>query len=293
MRCWWMGGLMMVLGVMSGDAVAWGPEGHAMVADMAEAHLTPLAAKEVRYLLEVEGYRHLDQVSSWADAIRSDAPGTGPWHYVDIPLYASGYAQSRDCHWDEHNQQVVDLTCVVAQLPMFVHVLADKTQGDDKRLVALKWVVHLVGDIHQPLHAEDDHDRGGNTIHMVFDGKQTNLHALWDVGVIERQFHWQLGPGYGFDHQAVLQESLRLDAEISTEQREVWAPSAGVSAIDVESVQWVNESHALAWQAYRHLPASMDGDWENNYQAWAWPVINQQLDKAGVRLAAVLNASLR
>ncbi len=285
----WVG--MVWLGVP--NAWAWGPEGHAMVADMAEAHLTPAAMQAVQRLLAVEGYRHLDQVSSWPDAIRSQAPDTGPWHYVDIPLYAERYAQSRDCHWDQHNQQVPELTCVVVKLPVFVRVLSDLNQSDERRLEALKWVVHLAGDIHQPLHAEDDHDRGGNDVHLAYFGKATNLHAVWDVGIIEHRFDWQLGLNYSFDHAAVRTQAVRLDQDISAGQRASWAPPGTVAEIADRAVQWVNESHALACQVYRHLPADYSDGWDGEYQVWAWPVVRTQLDKAGVRLAAILNGALQ
>ncbi len=288
--------LMMVASgclVQAGMAWAWGPEGHALVADMAQAHLSPAAASEVRRLLSVEGYRRLDQVSSWPDAIRSAEPTTGPWHYVDIPLYAVAYSAQRDCHVDEHGQRVVEMTCVVAKLPEFVHMLADASQGDARRLVALKWVVHLVADIHQPLHAEDDHDRGGNDVRLPWYGQPSNLHAIWDLGIIEHRFGWQLGPRYSFDHEAVRAEAARLDAVITAQQREQWAPAGAVAQIDLRVQAWANGSHALACAVYRHLPPVAEPGWENGYQSWAWPVAQGQLERASVRLAGVLNEALK
>lgn len=274
---------------LSVPAWAWGPEGHAMIADMAEAHLTPEAHAMVEQLLAVEGYRHLDQVSSWPDAIRSQQPDTGPWHYVDIPLYAEQYNAARDCHFDQHNQRVDALTCVVDQLPKWTRVLADPAQPLDQREVALKWVVHLMGDIHQPLHAEDDHDRGGNDVRLDWYGAHSNLHAIWDLGVIEHHFGWHLGPGYSFDHDAVRQQALRLDSEIASEQRVIWAPSGELVQINDRTIAWVNYSHHLACVAYRHLPPMFISGWEDHYQNWAWPVIQDQLKSASVRLARLLN----
>lgn len=270
-------------------ALAWGPEGHAMVADMAEVHLSLPARVMVEQLLSVEGYRHLDQISSWPDAIRSQQPDTGPWHYVDIPLYAEQYNEARDCHQDQHNQHVDELTCVVTHLPDMVQVLADPARSLAEREVALKWVVHLLGDIHQPLHTEDDHDRGGNDVRLDWDGERSNLHAVWDLGVIERRYDWHLGPGYSFNHDAARQQALLLDRDVTVQQRLAWAPAGELSHIRDRTVDWTNASHHLACAAYRHLPPVFVDGWENAYQAWAWPVIRDQLDKAGVRLAELLN----
>jgi len=276
----------------STSVLAWGPEGHALIADMAERHLTPEARIEVARLLAVEGYRHLDQIASWPDAMRADNPDTGPWHYVDIPLYALNYNQQRDCHVDQHNERVPELTCVVVQLPRFVRILADTARPDAEREVALKWVVHLVGDIHQPLHTEDDHDRGGNNVRMDWYGHPANLHWIWDLGLIERHYHWQLGPAYSFDHAAVLAQADELDTNAHETQRQATYLPNGISSIDKLTVSWANDAHELACHAYRHLPAEYTSGWEEAYQSWGWPVAKNQLQLAGVRLAAVLNTAL-
>ncbi len=285
--------LLVWLGLGSGLAEAWGPEGHALVADMAEAHLTAQARAQVRALLALEGHRNLDQISSWPDAIRAAQPETGPWHYVDIPLYAAAYDEERDCHYDAHNNRVPELTCVVARLPWFAHRLADRSLAAEQRLEALKWVVHLTADLHQPLHAEDDHDRGGNEVHLLYYGKNTNLHAVWDLGVIEHQYAWQLGPDYSFDHDAVRAVASQMDQSISQQDRLRWASPRSLANVAQFSVQWANASHALALAAYRNLPADPQAaGWEPAYQAYAWPVIRLQLDRASVRLAALLNEAL-
>nr|WP_277344555.1 S1/P1 nuclease [Oleiagrimonas sp. C23AA] len=264
--------------------MAWGPEGHAMIADIAQAHLDPAAAAQVRKLLALEGDTHLDQVSSWADAIRRDQPQTGPWHYVDIPLADRHYHAARDCK---------DSDCVVARIPYFAHILADRSASPARRLEALKWVVHLVGDIHQPLHAEDDHDKGGNDVKLDYFGRHTNLHRMWDSAVIEHALHVHVNRDYTFDHQVMRDRARKLDADITPAERLKWAPQS--RDLHKDAVRWADGSHALArGVAYADLPpaSKRTHGWSKRYQAEAWPVIKQRLQKAGVRLAAVLNQTL-
>jgi hypothetical protein len=266
-------------------AFGWGPEGHAIVADIAQRHLTPAAAAEVHQLLALEGKTRLDQVSSWPDEIRRDHPETGPWHYVDIPLRAPDYSRRRDC---PHGN------CVVAKLPHFVRVLADRKASPKVRLEALKWVVHLVGDIHQPLHNNDHDDKGGNTVKLVYFGEQTNLHRIWDTGILEQATGLRMKPDYSFDHAATRKLALGMDHDVGAAQRARWTPAHACKNIDAEAVRWSDHAHTLARDvAYTDLPARRVGDWAKGYQAKAWPVVRTQLEAAGVRLGAVLNAALR
>jgi hypothetical protein len=167
--------LSTVLG--AGHALAWGPEGHAIVAEIAEARLTDAARAQVAQLLTQENHQHLDEVASWADDYRVSHPETGGWHYVDIPLSTAAYDANRDCAGGN---------CVVVQIQSFAATLGNKNAAPADRLVALKFVVHFVGDIHQPLHAEDDDDKGGNDVHITYFGKSTNLHSVWDGRIIEQ-----------------------------------------------------------------------------------------------------------
>jgi S1/P1 Nuclease len=269
----------------SGNALAWGSVGHAIVADIAQLHLTPAAAAQVQQLLQLEGHQNLDQVSSWPDEIRSQRKETGPWHYVDIPLEADGYDAARDC---------VNDACIVTKIPHFTHILADASASPQDRLEALKWVVHFVGDISQPLHAEDHDDKGGNTVQANFFGKGTNLHAMWDGGIIEHALNIQLGPNYSFDHDAVRAAAVKLDADITSQNRALWAPAGIVAQIDTVTESWANESHVLARKvAYADLPEKRTGDWSEAYENQTWPVVRVQLQRGGVRLGELLNETLK
>lgn len=263
---------------------AWGPEGHAIVADIAQRHLDPAASAEVEALLKQEGLTRLDQISSWADAHRKAAPRTGAWHYVDIPLHAHGYVAARDCPGGN---------CVVVKIDQYAHLLADKSATPQARLVALKWVVHLVGDVHQPLHAEDNHDKGGNTVQVNFFGRGTNLHALWDGWVIRKALGLVPGPNYTFNHAVVQADAMKLDASITPAERKAWAPSGSLKSLGSEAIDWADESHRLAQQvAYTDLAKPSGKAWSQRYQKKAWPVIETRLEQAGVRLAGVLNDAL-
>src|SRR4051794_33270928 len=189
---------------MAGQADAWGPEGHAIVADIAEAHLTPAAAAQVTRLLALEDRQHLDHVASWADGIRASHRETAPWHFVDIPLDAVNYDPARDCAGGN---------CVVSKISQFTAVLANGSAVDADRLNALKWVVHFVGDIHQPLHAEDHDDRGGNDVRLTYFSKSTNLHSIWDGGIIEQATGLRVGPSFSIDYAAVSAVARTLDGQ--------------------------------------------------------------------------------
>lgn len=272
------------LGLAAPLALAWGPEGHAIVADIAQQHLDPAAAAQVSSLLKLEGLDRLDQIASWADAHRKEMPGSGGWHYVDIPLAAPSYDPARDCRRD---------SCIVAKLEQSTRTLADRSAAPAARLEALKWVVHLVGDIHQPMHAVDNDDKGGNTVQVQFFGVGTNLHSVWDGRVIEHELGLKLGPNYSIDRQAVQAAAMKLDATITPAERAAWAPRGSLASLDRRVVAWANESHELARTvAYSDIAKPSGVAWSQRYQAKAWPVIRTRLEQGGVRLAEVLDEAL-
>lgn len=273
-----------------GTAHAWGPQGHGLVAFMAEVNLQPAAKAEIRRLLALENVKGLDEIASWADDIRSRNPQTGPFHFVDIPLAAAAYDEQRDCHYDKDMRRVPEATCVVAKIVENVRVLGDRGKGDPERLIALKYLVHLVGDIHQPMHAADNGDRGGNGVGASYFGQATNLHAVWDGGIIEKQYGWKLGPNFSYDHVAVGNAAQEMNAQITPQQRAAWRPQSTV--LEDTIAEWANESHALAPLAYIGVPTVTWAGWEAQYQEAFWPVTRTQLQKASVRLASMLNLAL-
>lgn len=264
--------------------MAWGPDGHAIVADIAQAHLNPQAAAQVAALLKLEGLERLDQIGSWADAHRKELPGSGGWHYVDIPLGAETYVAARDCAQDR---------CIVAKLEKSTRILADRSAAPAARLEALKWVVHLVGDIHQPMHAVDNDDKGGNTVQVQFFDTGTNLHSVWDGRVIDRALGLHVGPNYSIDPAAVQDRAMRLNAMISPVEQAQWAPPGTLAQLDARFTTWADESHRLARQvAYTDLGKPSGAAWSQRYQAKAWPVIRTRLQQGGVRLGELLDEAL-
>jgi hypothetical protein len=243
-------------------ARAWGVEGHRIVALIAERHLTPAAAAAVKRLLAADGATRLADVASWADDWRETHRETGPWHHVDIPLEAAGYDPARDCPHD---------ACVIAQIRRFARDLADTSRPNGEREQALKFLIHLVGDVHQPLHAADHHDNGGGDVRVIYDGRPSNLRRIWDVELVRAAS----GVAGG---EAVLVDQL---------------DSTPADTPDIEPVAWANEAHGLAANvAYPNLPDDRGEDLSGDYTIAVTPVVNEQLRRAGLRLAATLNAAL-
>jgi hypothetical protein len=259
-------GLLLVTTIFgaSGHAASsrrWGPDGHRIVAAVALGRLSPAVAAETRRLL---GGRDFTEIASWADEVRPQFPATAPWHYVDIEIGDSSYVPARDCK---------ENACIVWALNTEIAALGNPALPDSARATALKWVVHLVGDIHQPLHAGERGDKGGNSVKgLSFQGHLTNLHALWDSGLL---LSW------GRSDDAIV---ARLNGEI-THRTDIARVAGGSVA------QWAMESHDLARDVvYRNLPNSLEIT--PAYADAARPIIEEQLVRAGVRLAAVIEHAL-
>ena len=154
-------------------AFSWGSQGHQTVGIIAEYHLSPKAKQEVNKLLALENGQTLASISTWADEHRNKA--TSSWHYVNFPRETCNYEESRDCP---------NGNCVVGAIKSQLQILGS-TASDENRLKALKYLVHFIGDIHQPLHAGYKDDKGGNTYQIRANGKGSNLHSLWDSGIFK------------------------------------------------------------------------------------------------------------
>lgn len=240
-------------------ALAWGAQGHEIVAMIAVRELSPAARAETARLLG--GVAMLVHDANWADEIRDQRRDTGPWHFVDIPLAAAGYDRRRDCP---------DQACVVAQIEKDVQVLRNRKLGDGARAEALRFLIHFTADVHQPLHAEDNGDRGGNDVRVLIGRERTNLHRVWDADVVE-----VLGP-----------DSVAIERRISVAQRKAW--QAGTPEA------WANEAHAVARDdIYPPLLGRREVRLPRDY-AWRYASVTQMLlAKAGLRLAWLLNTSLK
>jgi hypothetical protein len=239
--------------------LAWGHEGHQVIALIAEQYLTTTAKAKATDLLAGST---IEAVANWADEYRRDHRETGPWHYIDIPLADSAIDMARECP---------DGNCVVAKTEQFLAVLRDPHADREVKGQALKFVIHFVGDLHQPLHDEDNDDKGGNRRHVIFDGHPDNLHWVWDVGLLE---HINRTPAAWAEE---------LESRITPQDKAKWERGS----IEV----WVLEGHRLAQTvAYGNLGSENPAVITPAYEQQADPVIELQLEKAGVRLAYLLNA---
>lgn len=261
-------GMGLLVCVYAWPAAAWGPLGHAIVADLAQRQLTARAQAEVRRLLAPEHVSTLAAVASWADDIQDDLAHNALWlqtrtqHYVDFRSRACRFEPPADCREGQ---------CVIAGIAHYVGVLADRTRDDASRREALKFVVHFIGDIHQPLHAGYREDRGGNAWHVQFGGRGSNLHRVWDSGLLAQR---KLGPAA---YARVL---------------DLWGMRAARrsgGATGTAYAEWAEESCRITTQAgfypRRHTISQAYVDAE-------LPVAEQRLRAAGDRLALVLNEAL-
>jgi hypothetical protein len=249
-------------------AFAWGPDGHRIVALIATSRLTPEAAAQVKELL---GNATLADIASWADEIRNDRPQTAAWHYVDIPTSQPSFDEKRDGNGGDN---------VVDAIEYYEKYVGDKHNAANYRAEALKFLVHFVGDVHQPLHAsERDHDRGGNSRLVFFldQPRAVNLHSVWDSSILLHQM----------DTTSVTVFASSLNLRISAAQATEWAKGT--------AEDWANESHMVAVKVV-YPDVAADGPppkLGEEYVKQGEQAIDQQLERAGVRLAWALNEALK
>jgi hypothetical protein len=260
----------MVLSVATPRSWAWGREGHRLTALVAEQYLTRDARLQIAELLHGET---LADVASWADEYRKEAPETAGWHFVDIPGTAEKFDRDRDCPVSATDPKSPWRDCVTDRILYFEGRLADTSLSAKDRAMALKFLVHFIGDIHQPFHALGD-ARGGNQTKVTFLGSQQcgtsacNLHAVWDEAIIEEQ---------GLDDKKY---TTRLLEEIKQNN---WERLSGG-----DPVAWANASHHYAVLAEAPNGAMLMRD----YVTEEAKVVDAELALGGLRLAQVLNGIL-
>jgi hypothetical protein len=247
-----------------GSLWSWGRMGHRASSMLADSRLTPAAVAAIRDLLEPG--EDLADISNWADRQR-EVPGTGPWHYVNVPITASRY-DAKFCQ---------PKGCVVSKIEDFSRVLLDPKAARKEKQQALKFLVHFLQDLHQPVHVGDNGDRGGNDLQLRWFDVGTNLHRLLDSQIIDR---------YGQDEAQWAQE---LNALATPEKSMAW--SRGLLA------DWATESLEAAKLLYRRpglqdllKPGTKLGE---EYYRVALPIVRLQLARAGIRVAWMLNQIFR
>jgi nuclease S1 len=239
---------------------SWGRIGHHVASMMAEERLSPHTLAAVHDLLG-PGVSLAD-VSTWADEQR-DIPGSGPWHYVNVPITDSRY-DSKYCQTGG---------CVVSKVEDFKRVLQDPKAGKAEKQQALKFLVHFIEDLHQPLHVGDTGSRGGNQIQVRFYNAGSNLHRVWDSQIMER--HTADERVWLWDLNGVT--NPKLAAEWSKGIPEDWA---------TDTLQVARKAYSLPGIQNVIQSGTTLGD---DYQRMALPIIQRQLAKAGIRVAYTLN----
>jgi S1/P1 Nuclease len=251
---------LFLLFVASVILISWGATGHRTVAKIAENHLTPQAKAAV---LDLLGAESMSDVSSWADQVRNkpEYRYTTPWHYINMPLGLS-YAQF---------QQMVDTTTsdnVYNALHKLEAELANPATPREKRIDDLKFIIHFVGDLHQPMHVSRSEDKGGNTIQLNYQGSGTNLHSVWDGKLIDRQ-------GLSYEQMANQYD------HVSPAQVKQWQNDP--------LVLWLWESYTITTKLYAEVDAMKSRNIDSSYYEAHIPIVQQRITQGGIRLAGVLN----
>lgn len=234
-------------------ASAWGPNGHRIVGRIAENHLTDEAAHAIQCLLGPEG---LAEAATWGDEIRSDPAWkkAEPWHFISIDDPETLETTARNPDGD-----------VLEAMQRFEAVLRDPQSAPQAKREALKFLVHFVGDVHQPLHVGPRADLGGNRVEVMWFNEKTNLHSVWDSLLIENE-------KLSFSDFAELIDHPTL-YELRTWQGATYA-------------EWVRESKDLRARVYQ----IGDGKLSYQYAYRNMPTVKRRLLQAGVRLAGLLNS---
>ena len=243
-------------------ALAWGADGHTTVGILAVKQLNADALNELEKLMGRLDEQTMVEACNWPDVIRKtdEWSWSEPLHYINIPRGDFSYLESRDCP----EQQ-----CVTEAIKRFASTLADQQAGNEQRRQAFAWLCHLVGDLHQPLHAGYADDRGGNNFDIDFNSGPMNLHTFWDFELINQ-------------HAGSWQKLVGRLSPLSPDQ-------AGSDWSTEMVVDWTNESHKLVIDMVYPPTRNID----ESYEQHSWKIAQQQIVKAATRLALIINSALK
>lgn len=255
---------ILALLLLSSPALGWSKQGHQLVGELAERDLSPNARAQVALLLEGEPEPSLAGVSVWADEIRAAGTELGqrsrPWHYINFDRDGCDYQPARECP---------DGNCVIGAINAQAKILGDRDRPLQERREALKFVVHFIGDAHQPMHAGFRADRGGNNFQLRYLNEGSNLHGIWD--------YWLL-------------RSAELDNLAYVERLQAMpAPVDATLEADNPAAEWTLESCRLIASAAIYPPKRRIN---TAYLDKHRPLAEQRIRLAGLRLARVINAAL-
>eukprot|EP00298_Acanthocystis_sp_HF-20_P016229 c21418_g1_i1.p1 GENE.c21418_g1_i1~~c21418_g1_i1.p1 ORF type:complete len:312 (-),score=115.66 c21418_g1_i1:119-1033(-) len=254
----------------------WGPVGHSITGDIAQLLLNDEALRVVKTLIPLG---NISAVSSWADEVKSEPQyrWSAMYHFVDTPDWVCNFNQQRDC--PQNN-------CLISAISNYTHRLT--TTDGEQQQEAFKFLVHFIGDLHQPLHLGFVSDRGGNSIRVSYFSSQSNLHSVWDSAIIGTIIHQQYS---GYEQDFVADLINRINANNFSTDVSQWLDCPG-GLLACPST-WAQESVAFACN---HSYVDADGNkiasgdnLDQSYVDQNSEVIKTLLAKAGYRMAAFLN----
>ena len=263
----------LTLGGFSNNAISWGHDGHTAIGILAVNQLQPEALRQLEGIVNPLTTTAMAEACNWPDVIRETEEGewSSPLHYINIPRNSDVYMASRDCPESPDSATRADRParyCATEAIKHFASGLSDQNANTEQRWQAFAWLCHLVGDLHQPLHAGFADDRGGNDVDVIFNEEPMNLHHFWDTALIgQRAGSWQHLVGW-------LGEFPPVTA------RSGWLPEV--------TNDWTSESHELAGKsAYpgrKHINICFADE--------TWEIAQRQIKKAASRLALIINSEL-
>jgi len=243
------------------DARAWGYEGHAQVGRVALSRIDNEARAYLTGILGDDLVQVSDQACNWPDVVRKtpEWEWSAPQHYVNIPHAYAQYDRERDCP---------NGLCVTESIKKYADQLSNPRLDREQHWQAYAWLCHLVGDLHQPLHTGYKDDRGANYVDIMFIGEESNLHTFWDSLLIR-------------DRIPTVDEWPTVSSgEITGNPGNTWNP--------LETDAWTSESHMLVAQVAYPGTVEIHPEFADR----SWQVIQDQVEKAGYRLARILNATV-
>jgi len=239
---------------ISASEYDWGQTGHRVTGAIAEKYLSRKAKRNINKLLNGQS---LAFISTYADEIKSDSNyrSYGPWHYVNVP-----FESTYDAHFKSEKGDLVQ------GIDSCIKVLNDDDSSKEEKIFNLKLLVHLIGDLHQPLHVGIGEDKGGNDFQVRWFGSGTNLHSVWDTKMIE---------SYGMTYTELADNAKQL------------------SKVELETIQsgnhysWMEDSRTIVKDIYAHTESGEKLSYRYMYDYFG--TVRTQLQKGGIRLAKVLN----
>ena len=250
--------LGVVISYLPVRSLAWATEGHRICGQIAERYLTPKTRKAIQAIL---GNESVAIAGNWADFIKSDPAYNylSSWHYID---FDRPYTYPEMQTYLLHDNRVDAYT----KLQFLISKLEKKNISRENKLLYLRMLIHIIEDVHNPMHVSHADDRGGNDFKVYWFKERTNLHAIWDYNLIDEQHLSYQKYASAIDHTTASQRAALQKAPVS---------------------KWLYESNQVTEKLYNEIKPK--AKLSSKYEVTHIRIVNQQLLKAGIRLAGILN----